>query len=66
MMKDDATKTVKTLKVPNVQHNHVERVIQKLKTFKILSQAIPISTLRACGFDDAAQLIICKDHYHIM
>lgn len=46
----------KTKKIANVRI-HVERVIQKLKTFQILSHVIPISTLRAGGFDNA--LIVC-------
>lgn len=41
----------KTKKVANVRI-HVERVIQKLKTFQILSKVVPISSLRTGGFDD--------------
>ena len=46
----------KTKRVANVRI-HVERVIQKLKTFSILSKVIPIASIRTGGFDDV--LTVC-------
>ena len=46
----------KTKRVANVRI-HVERVIQKLKTFSILSKVIPIASICTGGFDDV--LTVC-------